>query len=76
MASNNCKKAVRCRSCRHAHLIRYGSNPVLAECTKKPQPLNPRFPFAVDVACTLKNCALYVWQDESSKEVEVRERRS
>lgn len=39
-----------CMTCLHAMLHRYGNNPVLAACQKKPQPGNAKFPYDVMVA--------------------------
>lgn len=53
------KKMVCCRNCKHAALIQYGDNPVLAQCLMKPDRYNDRFPYDVDVASSLKYCAMY-----------------
>lgn len=60
-----------CMDCQHSRLMRYGSNPVLAECRKKPQPGNDRFPYQREVARPLRQCGLYKHTDEP-KEIEQR----
>ena len=66
-------KLVCCLNCLHAHLHRYGNNPILAACQKKPQPDNERFPFQVEVACHLRKCD--AWElDTEKKTVEVRKK--
>lgn len=39
------KENVCCMNCKHRRLIRYGNNPILAECYKKPQAGNIKFPY-------------------------------
>jgi len=53
------KKLVCCRNCMHASLIQYGDNPVLAQCLKKPDPYNEKFPYDVDVAGSPRLCAMH-----------------
>lgn len=65
------KKACCCRQCAHAHLVQYGNNPVIAECTKKPNEGNSRFPYAVDVASSLKYCEMF-HQRTTPEEIEHR----
>ena len=50
---------VRCIDCAFANLLRYDANPVLAECTKKPNNINDRYPYDVDVASTPRYCDIY-----------------
>lgn len=50
------KHQVCCLNCLHAHLHRYGNNPILAACHKQPQPGNERFPYKVEVAWPLRWC--------------------
>lgn len=61
-----------CFFCIHARLIQYGANPVLAECLKKPQPGNERFPYQREVAKVPRECDMYS-DDTSEKKVEPRE---
>lgn len=49
-------KLCSCMTCKHSMLHRYGSNPVLAACEKKPQPGNAKFPYEVMVASTVWIC--------------------
>lgn len=55
-----------CTDCLWAHLIQYDAprDPLLAECTKKPQPYSVHFPFAVEVARAKKLCPMYRHTDE------------
>lgn len=62
---------VSCMDCLHSTLMRYGSNPVLAECMKKPQPGNERFPYQREVARPLRQCSQHRHTDET-KEVKQR----
>lgn len=41
-----------CINCKHSRLLQYGNNPVIAECTAKPQPGEVLFPFERFVAST------------------------
>lgn len=50
------KVLVCCRVCLHSVLFRYDNNPILAECHKKPNFGNEKFPFDVDVASTKRIC--------------------
>ena len=66
-------EVVCCRDCFWANLIQYGdSDPVLAECRKKPQPYSDRFPYEVMVAGARWICPLYKHQDASEKSIQVR----
>ena len=67
------KGLVRCVTCVHGPLHRYGSNPILASCLKKPQEHNERFPYQVEVANCLRSCSMHAEATEV-KEVEQRER--
>lgn len=75
MASNttstSSKGPVLCKNCKWAHLIQYDQNPILAECTKNPQPGNTRFPYKVEVACVERYCNIYKL-DPEPKEIEHR----
>lgn len=55
-----------CTDCFWAHLVQYEGprEPLLAECTKKPQPYSVRFPYQVEVARTKKVCPMYLHTDE------------
>lgn len=55
-----------CTDCLWANLVQYEGprEPLLAECTKKPQPYSPRFPYQVEVARAKKLCPMYVHTDE------------
>jgi len=57
------KEVVCCMDCFWANLHRYGNNPVLAQCTKKPNPGNARFPYKVEVASARWICPHYKHQD-------------
>lgn len=62
-----------CRDCFWANLIQYGdSDPVLAECTRKPQPYSDRFPYEVMVASARWVCPLYKHQDAGEKSIQHR----
>lgn len=65
------KKLVCCLNCLHAHLHRYDSNPVLAECHQKPQTFNERFPFRIEVARPMRYCACWTL-DPNPKDIEQR----
>lgn len=65
-------EVVCCMDCFWANLIQYGSNPVLAECRKKPNTDNARFPYQREVASSRWICPLYK-HDGSEKEIEHRE---
>ena len=47
-----------CTDCLWANLVQYDGprDPLLAECTKKPQPNDTRFPYQVEVARSKKLC--------------------
>ena len=68
--SKNTKVAC-CRDCVWAKLVQYGDNPVLAACTKRPQPYNERFPYEMMVASAKWICPLF-HQDEAEKMIEKR----
>lgn len=62
---------VTCKNCVWSNLIQYDQNPVLAECLRKPQPHNNRFPYKVEVAFCPRNCI--TWKlDPNTKEIEHR----
>ena len=66
-------EAVCCKDCLYAHLIQYGNNPVLAECHKKPNPGDDKFPYQREVASTRWICP--TWKhDDQVKEIEKREK--
>lgn len=65
------KGPVRCMTCKHGPLHRYGNNPILAACLKQPQSYDERFPYQIEVASTLRHCAMYAEATEV-KEVEQR----
>ena len=68
-------KVVCCMDCAWAHLIQYGSNPVLAECYKKPNPDNDKFPYEREVASSRWICP--AWKhDASEKTIEKREHKA
>jgi len=54
-----------CTDCRWANLVQYEGpkEPLLAECTKKPQPYNLRFPYQVEVARAKKLCLYHEHTD-------------
>lgn len=71
--AKNSEKIVCCRCCLHAMLMQYGKHdPVLAECTKKPNADNERMPFVVEVAGVPRQCAMHVFQDEAKKSIQQR----
>ena len=75
-AANPEKKEIKpglvcCMDCLYSRLMRYGSNPVLAECLKKPQPGNERFPYQREVARPLRQCGMHSHTDDP-KEIEQR----
>ncbi len=55
-----------CTDCYWAHLVQYDAprDPLLAECTRKPQSYNVHFPYEVQVARTKKVCPMYRHTDE------------
>lgn len=67
----NVKIPVTCWTCMHAKLHRWDNNPVLAECHKKPQAFNKRFPFEIEIASVLRLCVSY---DETQSENVVEQR--
>lgn len=62
---------VTCMDCKHSCLIRYGSNPIVADCHKKPQPGNDRFPYQREVAGARRTCCMHHHTDEA-KQIEQR----
>lgn len=58
---------MRCRNCQHSVLLQYGSNPVIAECMKKPQSWSVRFPYEREVADVCRNCKMYSYTDEKKE---------
>lgn len=65
-------KLCSCMTCKYSMLHRYGSNPVLAACEKKPQPGNAKFPYEVMVANTVWICPKYA-EAEGEKWIQPRE---
>lgn len=64
---------VNCMNCLHAMLMQYGRHdPVLADCTKQPQPGNDRFPYVREVAGVPRRCAMHTWQNEAEKTIQQR----
>jgi hypothetical protein len=59
------KKPVDCTDCLWAHLVQYDAprDPLLAECTAKPQPHSARFPYQVEVARAMKLCPMHKHTD-------------
>lgn len=55
-----------CTDCHWANLVQYEGpkEPLLAECTKKPQPYSLRFPYQVEVARAKKLCQMHKHTDE------------
>lgn len=66
-------KVVCCMDCLWAHLIQYGNDPVLAECRKRPNEGNERFPYEREVASARWICPLYKL-DVNPKDIEKREK--
>ena len=68
---------VTCDHCLHALLIQYDAPraPLLAECRRKPQPYDDRFPYQMEVARAPKRCSLYT-HDARQKPVEVRPKKT
>lgn len=62
-----------CTDCIWANLVQYEGprEPLLAECTRNPQPYNPGFPYQVEVARAKKLCPMYMHTD-AVKQVETR----
>ena len=62
-----------CTDCLWANLVQYDApcDPLLAECTKKPQPNSDRFPYAIEIARAKKVCPMHKHTDEK-KEIQVR----
>lgn len=54
-----------CTDCIWANLVQYEGprEPLLAECTRKPQPYNQRFPYQVEVARAKKLCPYHEHTD-------------
>ena len=67
-------KPCSCMTCAHSMLHRYGSNPVLAACQKKPQPYDAKFPYEVFVASMVWVCPRYA-EATSDKWIQPREAR-
>ena len=60
-----------CMDCVWARLVQYGTNPVLADCLKKPDPYNEKFPYERQVASAKWICP--IWKhDNKPKEIEHR----
>jgi len=75
-ADNEEKKntqVVCCMDCLRAKLIQYGNDPVLAECTKRPNPDNDRFPYQREVASARWICPTWK-RDDQVKSVEKRDK--
>lgn len=64
-------EVVSCMDCLHSNLHRYGSNPVLAQCTMRPNPGNAHFPYRVEVAAAKQVCPMYKHAD-AQKFIQVR----
>lgn len=64
-------KVVCCMDCLWANLIQYGNNPVLAECHKKPNPDNDKFPYQREVASARWICPTHK-HDDRQKSIEKR----
>lgn len=60
------KKIVDCTDCLWANLVQYDAprDPLLAECTRKPQPHSVQFPYMVEVARAKKMCPMHKHTDE------------
>lgn len=56
-----------CTDCSWAHLVQYDAprDPLIAECTRKPQPYSLHFPYEVEVARAKKLCPMYRHTDET-----------
>lgn len=63
------KEVVCCLDCFWASLMQYGTNPVLAQCRKKPNVGNAKFPYEVMVAAAKWICPLWKYQDPSEKTI-------
>lgn len=66
-------KVVCCMDCLWANLIRYGNDPIIAECHKRPDPDNEKFPYERQVASARWICPIYKHNDKE-KSVEKREK--
>ena len=64
-------EVVCCMDCFWAILHRYGSNPILSQCTMRPNPGNERFPYQVMVAGARWICPAYKHTD-ADKFIQVR----
>lgn len=55
-----------CTDCRWANLVQYDAphDPLLAECTRKPQPYSAHFPYEVEIARAKKKCLMHEYTDE------------
>lgn len=68
----NNTEVVCCLDCIWAKLLQYGTNPVLADCLKKPNPDNDKFPYERQVASARWICPTYK-HDTKVKEIEHRD---
>ena len=66
-------EVVCCKDCLWANLIQYENNPVLAECHKKPNPDNEKFPYQREVASSRWICPTWK-RDNNQKSIEKREK--
>lgn len=64
-------EVVSCMDCLHSNLHRYGSNPILAQCTMRPNPGNAHFPYRVEVASTKWVCPMHKHTD-AQKFIQIR----
>lgn len=60
-------EVVCCKDCLFAHLIQYDNNPVLAECHKKPNPGDEKFPYQREVASTRWICP--TWKHDIQEKI-------
>lgn len=58
-----------CMDCFWANLMQYGTNPVLAQCRRKPNTGDARFPYDVMVAMTKWICPMFKYQDRKEKTI-------
>ena len=65
-------KLCNCMTCKHSMLHRYGNNPILAACEKRPQTGDAKFPYEVMVAGVTWVCPTWE-QAEGEKWVQPRE---
>ena len=59
-----------CMNCRHALLLQYGENPVIAECLQKPNPYG-RVPYEREVARVMRHCEMWA-EEKAGKWIEKR----